>query len=219
MSIWELMIGGLLGYLSLGKRPGFRFQNALGLSGLALIASAVYFIDSNRSFPGWWALLPTIGAACILSAESSAFNHFVLASASFVAISRISYPLYLWHWPLLAFAKVCYGELSVAVTISVLALSLGLAVLTYLLVLFVEIPIRRHFSPRLALGLTGTLAAVFTASLLCFLRAHCRARTTPASSSCWRQVTTGPIPSAQSAFRTRRSGAFSPTATMSRAAL
>jgi peptidoglycan/LPS O-acetylase OafA/YrhL len=51
------MIGGLLGYLSLGKRPRFRFQNALGLPGLALIASAVYFIDSNRSFPGWWALL------------------------------------------------------------------------------------------------------------------------------------------------------------------
>ena len=45
------MIGGLLGYLSLGKRPRFRFQNALGLPGLALIASAVYFIDSNRSFP------------------------------------------------------------------------------------------------------------------------------------------------------------------------
>jgi hypothetical protein len=145
----------------------------------------------------------TICGILLVSCCSTA--RFVLASASFVAIGRITLPT------ALAAADLRQGLLGSCHHFSSRAVARSRGS---------DLSIGRDsdqetfFSSPRTLGLAGTLAAVFTASFAdCFLRAHCRARTTPASSSCWRQVTTGPIPSAQSAFRTRPSGAFSPTAT------
>ena len=62
-------------------------------------------------FPAYWALLPTLGAAgLILSGMSCQLNQVVLASKPFVALGLISYPLYLWHWPVLSFARIINSQ-------------------------------------------------------------------------------------------------------------
>ncbi|KAF0695342.1 Aste57867_13838 [Aphanomyces stellatus] len=77
--------------------------------GLALIGIAFLSLDESSAFPGFWALLPTVGAALLIVAGPDAwFNRCVLAHPLAVFVGKISYALYLWHWPLLVFAKTRY---------------------------------------------------------------------------------------------------------------
>ena len=80
-------------------------------------------------------LLPTIGTVLVISAGPNAWlNHSVLSLRPLVAVGLISYPLYLWHWPLLSFARIVEpGEPPREVRITIVLLSAGLASLTYLL--------------------------------------------------------------------------------------
>jgi peptidoglycan/LPS O-acetylase OafA/YrhL len=81
--------------------------------GVALSAVAAVILDSHRAFPGWWAVLPVDGSALLLSAPAAWVNRVVLASPPLVWIGLISYPLYLWHWPLLVFAGIIkFGPLT-----------------------------------------------------------------------------------------------------------
>lgn len=140
---WELMIGGLLAYVVVYK-PGFmaRYRNVLSIAGFALLGLGLALITSAQAFPGWWALLPTMGAAMLIAARQGAWlNRVVLSNKVAVWFGKISYPLYLWHWPLLSFALILNnGEPSSrTVRIGVVLLSILLAWLTYKAV---EIPIR-----------------------------------------------------------------------------
>lgn len=149
--MWELAIGGLLA-LS-GKTFG---GAALGAVGLAAIALSVAVFDGGVPYPGWRALVPTLGACAIIaSGPASALHRRVLGAAPVVAIGLISYPLYLWHWLLLAFG------LSAPLAI---ALSFVLAAATYWLV---ERPIRsRRATSRQALLLLGGLCVTAVAGRL-----------------------------------------------------
>jgi peptidoglycan/LPS O-acetylase OafA/YrhL len=72
-----------------------------------LIAIAIAELDQNKSFPGWWAVLPVSGAALLIAAGPTALlNRHLFASRLAVGIGLISCPLYLWHWPLLAFLRL-----------------------------------------------------------------------------------------------------------------
>ena len=140
---WELMIGGILAYLTLHKpqhlpqRPNW--QSAIGLM---LIAVGIVLINKERAFPGYWALIPGIGAFLIISAGSGAWlNRNFLGNRLLVGVGLISYPLYLWHWPLLVFSKIIVGRnLHMLERAAMILVSIGLAYLTYLLV---ENPIRK----------------------------------------------------------------------------
>ena len=127
---WELMMGGILAYLTLqeisiwdkatqmiraalGKADTAPnptpdralLRNAQSVLGALLIGVAVLLVTKERLFPGWWALLPTVGAYLIISAGQHAWlNRTVLSHRLVVWFGLISYPLYLWHWPLLSFA-------------------------------------------------------------------------------------------------------------------
>jgi len=111
-------------------------------SGACLIAFALLFLTKARPFPGWWAFLPTLGAALIIAGgPRSGFNRTVLCHPLMVWFGLISYPLYLWHWPLLSFARIMVGEVpTTGVRIAAVALSVPLAWLTCILL---EKPIRR----------------------------------------------------------------------------
>ena len=62
------------------------------------------------AFPGAWALLPVLGTVLlILSGPAALANWFMLSNCIAVSIGRISYPLYLWHWPLLSFLAIVNG--------------------------------------------------------------------------------------------------------------
>lgn len=160
---WELMAGSALAFFAVhGARPA-RFANAQAAAGLLLLAAALALLDGARAFPGWWALLPVLGTVLLISAGPQAWiNRRILAQPAMVFVGLISYPLYLWHWPLLAFARIAQGgEPPAALRLALLALSLALAWLTYALV---EKRIRRAQRPslkRIAVpALAGSMAAL-----------------------------------------------------------
>lgn len=164
---WELLTGSALAYVTLhkhqlfskinqkiGSRPGLKiyasaseadgggiWSNIQSIFGTLLIALGALIITKEKPFPGWWAVLPTLGSALVISAGSKAWlNRAVLSNRSLVWIGLISYPLYLWHWPLLSFAWIVGGQMPAPGTrIAIVLVSLLLAWLTYI---FIERPIR-----------------------------------------------------------------------------
>lgn len=142
--VWELAVGVLAAhlprstvsnYLDSGKR-----RILLQSGGLVGILAAAFVTDA-QSFPGWWPLLPVLGAAfVILSGPCDYGKWAVLGSRPMVWFGKISYPLYLWHWPLFAYAWLAYGTKPPAeVRWSLLLVSVLFAWATYK---FVERPIR-----------------------------------------------------------------------------
>ena len=139
---WELMIGGLLAYISLHKPSiNSKYKNAQSFLGLIALGLGLIVINRYKAFPGWWALLPTLGAFFLISAGPNAWlNKKILSNILFVWFGLISYPLYLWHWPLLSFARIVeVGSLSSGIRMVAILISITLAWLTYKLI---EKPIR-----------------------------------------------------------------------------
>jgi peptidoglycan/LPS O-acetylase OafA/YrhL len=142
--IWELLVGALLAYIqNHGQTHKFTFSrpsstlspHVWSSFGVLLISVSYFFLTKDKRFPGWWALLPTLGAASIISTGPQAwFNRKVLAHPVLVWIGLISFPLYLWHWPLLSFARIMQSETpSIKIRLIALALSFVLAWLTFIL--------------------------------------------------------------------------------------
>jgi peptidoglycan/LPS O-acetylase OafA/YrhL len=144
---WELLIGSLLAYASLYspafKRVSDGQKNIASVAGLSLIIVAAVVLNQKSLFPGWWALLPTIGAALLIAAGPHAWcNKKILSLRVMVWVGLISFPLYLWHWPLLALARIQKGGGFTIEDRAILVLaSIALSWLTYR---FVERPIRFH---------------------------------------------------------------------------
>ncbi|MBI1354469.1 MAG: acyltransferase family protein [Acidobacteria bacterium] len=141
---WELAFGGLLATLPKRWFPVKAAAAEVGaLLGLALICGAAVLFNEDTPFPGTAALAPCLGAAAFIWASSSrsTASSRILSTRPAVAVGLLSYSLYLWHWPVLAFMN--YWALSRAQTASRLlavGLALALAGLSYALI---EQPFRR----------------------------------------------------------------------------
>ncbi len=142
--VWELMIGAALA--SAAMRPSFRLpravsRNVASFMGGYLLGFGLLFITKDDPFPGWWALLPTLGTALLISGGASAWiNRRLLSNRLLVWFGLISFPLYLWHWPLLAYARLLAGEtIAWPYRAALVAVAVGLAWLTYR---FIERPLR-----------------------------------------------------------------------------
>ncbi|HEY4256785.1 MAG TPA: acyltransferase family protein [Candidatus Udaeobacter sp.] len=164
---WQLLAGGALAYSELrsGTAAFTRINvNAPAFAGALLILGSVFFFNSHLAYPGWYALAPTIGAVLMIGAGKSAWvNANILSSRPFVWIGLISYPLYLWHWPLLSFAYIDAGQTPPAwLRSAILVASFVLAYLTYILF---ELPIRG--APRFGSAKVAALCG-FVAILVLF---------------------------------------------------
>jgi peptidoglycan/LPS O-acetylase OafA/YrhL len=110
---WELAIGAGIAFYFLYRKQTIRtllshklIDEALGLLGLLMIGYGVFVFDETTPFPGFYALIPTIGTGLIiLFASSQTMAGRLLSSRLFIGIGLISYSAYLWHQPLLAFAR------------------------------------------------------------------------------------------------------------------
>lgn len=144
---WELLLGSLLAIGALPPLRGRVLPECATLIGLTLIVWTVFAISPQTSFPWPAALPPCLGAALVLHAgreRAGTVINRLLSSRLMVSVGLISYPLYLWHWPLLVFARRwTASQLDVPQTAAILALALVLATLTYR---YVEQPIRRGMS-------------------------------------------------------------------------
>ena len=137
---WELLAGAALacGWNQISQTG--TASNRRASVGLLLIAAAAGVLDTKSAFPGWWAVLPVAGAGLLLSAPAAWFCRALLASPPLVWTGLISYPLYLWHWPLLVFFGIIkFAPLTLLERGLIVGLSFALAWLTYR---FVEIPLR-----------------------------------------------------------------------------
>jgi len=136
---WELMAGSFAQILTRSKR-GIS-SNYLPVIGVLLLALGLAFSSRSIPFPGLITVLPVIGAVCVLMGSSTSwFSSRVLGTRLMVAIGLISYPLYLFHWPLFSFARILTTqEPSAIVKWELILASFVLATFTYLLV---ERPLR-----------------------------------------------------------------------------
>jgi peptidoglycan/LPS O-acetylase OafA/YrhL len=133
--MWELGLGSLLAWQMRQAAGPPQSAPALAAAGLALIMASVALIKPTYSFPGWWAVLPCAGAACLIAARGSPLNRALLAHPVMVFVGRISYPLYLWHWVLLTLPQLATGaELSRTQRSAIVVASVVLAWLTYMIV-------------------------------------------------------------------------------------
>ena len=148
---WELLCGSLLAWLVLYKpqisqhfaqeyEPKLK-HHLCSLLGFSLIMIAVFCFSKQTIFPGGWALIPVLGAALtILAGPKTWLNQAVLCNPLVIWFGLISFPLYLWHWPLLSFMRIMEGDIpSRTSRIIVILLSILFAWLTYQLI---EKPIR-----------------------------------------------------------------------------
>jgi hypothetical protein len=148
---WELAIGALVAY-QLFQPIQFisswvdQYKQELSSFGLLLLIASFVFISESLAFPGWWALMPTIGTALLILAGPHTLVNKGMSVRPLVWIGLISFPLYLWHWPLLSFARIIYSQTPpIDIRLFLLGLSIALAWLTYQLI---EKPIRRNLSNR-----------------------------------------------------------------------
>lgn len=129
---WELLCGSLLAWFVLYKHHDLRqygrrvdqlmarviysvdrendgatLSNALSVAGILLLCFGFWHINDEFSFPGKWAIVPVLGAVFIIAAGPKGWvNRTFLTHPIAVSIGALSFPLYLWHWPLLVFARI-----------------------------------------------------------------------------------------------------------------
>jgi hypothetical protein len=161
---WELLLGSLLAVTSIKPlpKPAMEAMAALGL--LAILYSVTQY-QSWTLFPGLSALPACLGAAVLLytGRHHATYSGRFMALAPFRFIGKISYSLYLWHWPLIVYCGILFGGGHAQMLVT-LALSVVAAWLSWR---FVEQPIRNLSrdtgSVKIVQG--GLAAAALTAAL------------------------------------------------------
>jgi len=168
--VWQLGVGGLLaliGVMGTSRRAG-----ALAWAGLAAVAVAGVALTAEMPYPGLAALLPTAGAVALLYGGAAPSGPArLLAAAPLRFLGKISYSLYLWHWPLLVLPIMFLERALTGVEIvASVAVAIGVSRLSWR---FVEQPFRYGDRSRRAtswsairIGVAGILTvALFTQGL------------------------------------------------------
>lgn len=168
--VWELLAGSMLAYATyLNKATLSRIQNntdlsnVLSLIGVAMLLLPILLLTRGNSYPGIYAFLPVFGALLLLTTHTSYINRSLLGKGWIVYLGKISYPLYLWHWPLLSFLHI-FNKTDITFKLIAVLISFALAAATYA---FIESPIRKQkltmrrsailLTCLLSLGITGKI--------------------------------------------------------------
>ena len=132
---WEFVVGGSITLiLPFVTRLPALLVTAIGLGGIAAIGVGVTALNAEMLYPYYYALLPVLGAACVITCGLVDPNSIVSRALSIrpmVAIGLISYSWYLWHWPLLSFWRTwSAGQSTLRLDLVVVAVSAVLASIT-----------------------------------------------------------------------------------------
>ena len=143
--VWEILIGALTAFYLLEKKfvDNLYVNNFLAFFGAILIFISVIFFNSSTPFPSIYTLIPICGTVLlIISSPRKTFVNKILSAQPLVGIGLISYSVYLWHQPLLAFSRIIKSNsLSNTETIIILFFSIFLGYLSWK---FIEAPFRNR---------------------------------------------------------------------------
>ncbi|MES2379243.1 MAG: acyltransferase family protein [Bacteroidota bacterium] len=140
---WELLLGALFNYNFFGdKTHGKPIKQTASLLGLFLILYAVFFFSKNTQLLGLSIAVPALGTALIIWSGGNTITAKLFTNRVFIYTGKISYSLYLWHWPLLVFYLYAVGSTVTLLTGLILFLTIyGFATLSYT---YIENPIRKN---------------------------------------------------------------------------
>ncbi|MPT49216.1 MAG: acyltransferase [Sphingobium sp.] len=171
---WELGIGAMI---AVGCYPSLRSEkvrNGIAIFAILLILFGLFWITPSSLFPAPWAVIPCMGAAVLIIYGENTLIGNILSTSPVRWIGKISYSLYLWHWPIITFYRLRTGvDLQMGETILLLALSFVAAALSYY---FVEQPVMARLrsskksGPILIGGFAG-LGAVVLAGIFVVVNA------------------------------------------------
>jgi peptidoglycan/LPS O-acetylase OafA/YrhL len=138
---WEMAAGGLVALVATRLSLPQRTSNVLALSGLAVVVGSMFLFTPDTPFPGIAAAIPVGGTAVfiLVSVTSKNIASRLLSGRAVTGIGKISYSLYLWHWPLLVFRKHFFISEKIEHTLAALALTVLFSCLTYR---YIENPFR-----------------------------------------------------------------------------
>jgi peptidoglycan/LPS O-acetylase OafA/YrhL len=159
---WELMAGAILAMLSADGKGIMSRAVATVTSGAGalMVLTGLFITREGMPFPGWIGILP-VGAALIIAGSNAPPNR-ILSARPLVFVGLISYPLYLWHWPLLSFATIIEGQVP---NHTVRALAVVAAfVLAYATYLYIERPVRLSQDKKRSAILLFTCMAIVAAA-------------------------------------------------------
>ncbi|KRD47468.1 hypothetical protein ASE27_03875 [Oerskovia sp. Root918] len=146
---WELAIGGLTALIVTRISWSRALRTIVGVLGLVAVLGSALTFNTSMGFPGWVALVPTLGTVAIVLAGSTLGDQAVvprlLSTAPVVWVGDISYSLYLWHWPFIVFA-LALTETSHLTLVDAALVLLASVLAATLSTYYVEAPFRRQSS-------------------------------------------------------------------------
>lgn len=159
---WEMLVGSLLGVIALPQPSRRVWREILAGSAILAIVAPAFLFDSATPFPGYAALVPVAGCAALIWLGSGPATSVgrLLSLRPIVYVGLISYSLYLWHWPLIVFAKFQNGMAPIDHWLpGLMLLSISIAALSHR---FIETGFRRGSgSTRRSPLFIGASAATF----------------------------------------------------------
>jgi len=123
--IFEFLLGSILAFLAILSPDKIvlktKLSNILFLISIAMLLFSAIFIDSTVPFPSVTAVVPCLATAILILVgyNPKCISHKVLGNRLLVAVGLISYSLYLWHWPLVAYAKYIGIEFTITVQLTI----------------------------------------------------------------------------------------------------
>jgi peptidoglycan/LPS O-acetylase OafA/YrhL len=172
---WQLILGALAAFLLIENsiesylNRNLLIANLFSGLGAVLCIFAIIVFKPDFLYPGYWALLPTLGTfLIILGGAQTVLNQYILSKSLMVKVGLISFPLYLWHWPIFSFMKILnHGEVTNFWKLIALVLSFILAFATYV---FLEKKIRYKKSNLVTLILLALMICLALFSTFVFFK-------------------------------------------------
>jgi peptidoglycan/LPS O-acetylase OafA/YrhL len=169
--IWELDVGVLLAIIPRARyTPSRVIANVAGLAGLSLVLLSAFELTRSAPFPGYDAVMPVAGAALLVAPwRSTGLVQSLLSYSPFTFVGRISYSLYLWHWPIITLYRH-YRMEAPMLPLEVAILAAVILIVSWVSWAFVEEPFRRSRGEGASIGFG--LTATTVVGMLAFLVAY-----------------------------------------------
>jgi peptidoglycan/LPS O-acetylase OafA/YrhL len=159
--IWEFLLGSSIALYHVKRQFHWAYAEIASAVGMAMIVAAAVFLNGTLRYPGFWALLPCVGAGLVIGAnvDTPSRTSRWLALPPCVAIGRMSYSIYLWHWPIITYCRLSGVPIdSLSVQLSIAVATLGCSYLSWK---FVEVQFRNSAMGSVRLRLAGLASVAF----------------------------------------------------------